>query len=69
LQGQADGLDVEIVPEEDGDVRAPLGVDRFLAPADAGVGDDVVVDEAGRVETLDEGSQEHRLLAARAEKA
>ena len=36
-------------------------------PPEAGVVDDVVVDEAGRVEELDERGQEDRLLAARAE--
>ena len=67
LERQADGLDIEIVAEKHGDVRAPLAVDRLLAPADAGVVDDVVMDEAGRVEELDERGQEDRLLAPRAE--
>src|SRR4029453_18749078 len=46
-------LDIEVVPEQDGDVVAPARMDGEPAPAQVGVIDDVVVNQRGRVNELD----------------
>ncbi len=53
-------LDVEVVAEEDRDVVAPPRVHRQPAAAQLRVVDDVVVDERGRVDELDDRGVEAR---------
>ncbi len=47
-----------MIPQENGDVGPPPGMDRLPSAARVGSVDDVVVDEAGRVDDLDHGRPE-----------
>ena len=54
--------DVEVVAEQHRDVAAPARVRGQPAAAGLGAVDDVVVDERGRVDELDDGRVEHRAI-------
>ena len=54
LQGEEKAPAQQKVAEEDGDLVLPERIDREDAPPPLGLVDDVVVDERGRVEQLDE---------------
>jgi hypothetical protein len=62
-QGEADGLDEEKVPEKDRDIGPPNGVHRRPPAPGPGVVDDVVVDEARRMDDLDDGGKVRRVRA------
>ena len=67
LHGDAEGLHIEPVAGEDTHGVAPLGVGGGTAAAGLGVVDDIVVDERGGVDDLDDGSELHRAIASIAE--
>ena len=56
-------LDVEIVPEQDGDVVAPARMDGQTAAPEVGAVDDVVVDQRGGMDELDHRRVEHGAVA------
>ena len=62
-QRQRHRLDVEIVAEQHGDVVAPPRVHGQAAAPQLGVVDDVVVDERGGVDELDDRRVEHGAVA------
>ena len=53
-----EGVCEQVVAQEDGGFIAPLGVHGGGVPADNGLIEDVVVDEGGRVDHLDDGGQD-----------
>ena len=63
--GQVEGVGEEVVAQQDGRLVAPLGVDRRGVAADHGLVEDVVVDERGRVDHLDDRRQ-HRVRRGQA---
>jgi hypothetical protein len=63
LEGKSDGFDVEKIAQENGYVGPPAGVNRFSSPAEIGVIDDIIVDEAGGVDELDQRGHENVLIA------
>ena len=52
------GVGEEVVAQQDGGLVAPLGVDRGGMAPDHGLVEDVVVDERGRVNHLDDRRQD-----------
>ena len=53
-----EGVGEEVVAQQDGGLVAPLGVDRGGVAADQCLVEDVVVDERGRVDHLDDRRQD-----------
>ena len=57
----------EAIPEEHGDFVAPIGRQGQLAPADLGLVHDIVVDQRGQVNHLDDDRDGDMLVAGPAE--
>ena len=62
-QRQRHRLDVQVVAEQDGDVVAPPRVHGQSAAPQLGLVDDVVVDQRGGVDELDDRRVEHGAIA------
>lgn len=60
LKGDLEGLHVKPVAGEDAHVIAPAGVGGGAAAAGVGAVDDIVMDERGAVNHLDDGSERNR---------
>ena len=63
LEGHGDGLNIQKVSEQHRDVGAPARMDRVLTAPERRVVDDVVMDQAGGVDDLDERRPEDMVLA------
>ena len=68
-QRQRHRLDVEVIPQKDGDVIAPAGVRRQPAPPHVGAVDDVVVHQRRGVDELHDRGVEHGTIAGIAAQA
>jgi hypothetical protein len=62
--GQPERPDIEVIAEQDGYVGSPPGVDGIASPSQVGVIDDIIVDQAGGMDELDQRRHEDMFLTA-----